>query len=180
MRFSPTPIAGAWLIEADRNVDERGWFGRTFCAREFADHGLDPTVAQSSASFNRRRGTVRGMHWQAPPSSEAKLVRVTRGAICDVIVDLHTLHSFGVELSAAEGIALYIPPGCAHGFQTLVDDTEVSYQMNEYFDPAAARGARWDDPAFDVRWPLPVSVIAERDREWPPYAQPIAAPPPVG
>src|ERR1700742_1152212 len=133
MRFSPTPIAGAWLIEADRHEDERGWFGRTFCAREFESHGLDATVAQTSASWNRRRGTVRGMHWQAPPSEEAKLVRVTRGAICDVIVDLRTLRSFGVELSADEGIALYIPPGCAHGFQTLVDDTEVSYQMNTEF-----------------------------------------------
>ena len=172
MRFSPTPIAGAWLIEPDRHEDERGWFGRTFCAREFAEHGLDGRIVQTSASYNRRRGTVRGMHWQAAPAEEAKLVRVTQGAIVDVIVDLRTLRSFGVELSAAEGIALYVPPGCAHGFQTLADDTEVSYQMNAYFNADAARGARWDDPAMNVKWPLPVTVISERDRAWPPLQTP--------
>jgi dTDP-4-dehydrorhamnose 3,5-epimerase len=171
MRFHPLPIGGAWLVEPEPHADVRGFFARTFCASEFEEHGLDPAVAQTSVSFNRSRGTVRGMHWADSP--ETKLVRVTRGAVFDVIVDLHAgggPRSFGLELSASNGIQLYIPAGIAHGFQTLADDTEVSYSMNVAFDPAAARGARWDDPALDVSWPLPITVISDKDRSWPPLA----------
>jgi dTDP-4-dehydrorhamnose 3,5-epimerase len=177
MRFLPTPISGAWLIEPEVHEDERGHFGRTFCASEFAAQGLDPNVAQTSVSFNLRRGTVRGMHWSE--NGETRLLRVNRGAIFDVLADLRgdgPPRAFGVELNAVNGIALYVPVGCAHGFQTLADDTEVGYQMNVPFEAGAARGARWDDPSFNIKWPLPVTVISEKDRSWPPLAQTAHAP----
>jgi dTDP-4-dehydrorhamnose 3,5-epimerase len=175
MRFTPTRIDGAWIVEREPHRDERGHFARTFCVREFSDHGLDPTVVQSSESFNRLRGTVRGMHWQAAPAEEAKLVRVVQGAIHDVIVELATGLTVATELSAANGRALYIPPGCAHGFQTLQDGTTVAYQMNEFFSPEHARGARWDDPAMDVHWPIAISAIAEKDLMWPAFERQAAA-----
>ena len=173
--FTATAVSGAWLIDPERLADDRGFFARTFCADELAARGLDARVAQTSIAWNRERGTVRGMHWQAPPHAEAKLVRCTRGAIHDVIVDLRPdspsyRRHVAVELSAENRRQLYVPPGCAHGYQTLADDTEVAYQMSEPFAPAAGRGARWDDPAFGIAWPLPVTVISDRDRAYPDFA----------
>jgi dTDP-4-dehydrorhamnose 3,5-epimerase len=172
VRFVPTDIPGVQVVEQDRHLDERGFFARTWCAREFADHGLDPRLVQCSVSFNARRGTLRGLHYQAPPAAEAKLVRCTRGALFDVAVDLRprsrTFRRWvGVELTAETGRALYIPEGFAHGFLTLADATEVSYQMSVAFSPGQARGVRWNDPWLDVRWPGPAEVMAERDRGYP-------------
>ena len=169
MIFTPTPVAGAFVIDVERIADERGFFARTFCAREFAAHGLNPRVVQCSVSFNRTKGTLRGLHFQRPPHAEAKLVRCTRGALFDVIVDLRPdsptfRQHFGIELSARNGKMPYVPEGCAHGFQTLEDDTEVLYQMSEFFAPEAGGGVRWNDAAFGIQWPLAVAVISERDR----------------
>lgn len=175
MIFKALELPGAFLLEPERVEDERGFFARVFCRRELEAHGLNPAVAQCSLSFNRRRGTVRGMHWQAPPAEEAKLVRCFRGAVHDVIVDLRPdsptfrLHA-AVELDAQNRVALYLPPGFAHGFQTLEDSTELLYQMSEFYAPEHARGFRFDDPEVGIRWPLPVSVISERDRSLPPFA----------
>lgn len=174
MIFRPTPISGAVVIELERLEDERGFFARSFCADEFATHGLNPRVAQCSISFNQKRGTVRGLHFQRPPRAEVKLVRCTAGALYDVIVDVRPdsatfRQHFGVELNAANRKLLYVPEGCAHGFQTLDDDTEVSYQMSETFDPNASGGIRWNDPALGIAWPLAVSSISERDRAWPDF-----------
>ena len=173
MRFTQTEIDGVVLVEPERHEDDRGFFARTFCVDEFAAHGLDPAVVQCNISFNLSAGTVRGMHYQAPPVSETKLVRCTRGAILDVIADLRTdspsyRQHVAVELTAANRLALYISKGLlAHGFQTLEDDTEVSYQMGERYTPGADRGVRHDDPALAIDWPLPVSAISEKDKAWP-------------
>jgi dTDP-4-dehydrorhamnose 3,5-epimerase len=171
MRFEQTPLSGAWLIELDLLVDERGWFARTFDAHEFAERGLSTAVVQCNASFNARRGTLRGMHYQVEPHGESKLVRCVRGAIFDVAVDLRADSEtrcgwHGVELSAENRRAFYIPAGLAHGFQTLTDDAEVLYQMGAPYVPEAARGVRFDDPAFAIDWP-PVDgqrIVSERDR----------------
>jgi dTDP-4-dehydrorhamnose 3,5-epimerase len=172
MRFTETKVAGAYLVEPEQLADERGFFARTWCAEEFADHGLNPRLAQANISFNHRKGTLRGMHYQAEPHAEAKLVRCTRGAIFDVAVDLRPgspTHRawYGVELSADNRAMLYVPEGCAHGFLTLADATEVAYQMSAPFAPEAARGVRFDDPAFGIEWPGEVLVINERDRGYP-------------
>ncbi|MFL5963067.1 MAG: dTDP-4-dehydrorhamnose 3,5-epimerase [Gaiellaceae bacterium] len=172
MRFSEAPLAGVFVIEIDRIEDERGSFARTYCADEFAARGLEACVVQCSVSFTRRRGTVRGLHWQAEPHAEAKVVRVTRGAVHDVVVDVRagspTLHqSFAVRLDAISARSLYIPKGFAHGFQTLEDDTEVGYQVSAAYAPGAACGLRYDDPALAIDWPAPVTVVSERDREHP-------------
>lgn len=171
MRFIETPLNGAWVVDLDLLGDERGWFARTFDAGEFAARGLNPAVVQCNASFNARRGTLRGMHYQAEPHGESKLVRCVHGAIFDVAVDLRggspTLRRWhGVELSADNRLAFYIPPGLAHGFQTLSDDAEVLYQMGNPYVPEAARGVRWDDPAFAIQWPEPDGerIVSERDR----------------
>ena len=174
MKFAATPLAGAWLVSLEPHADARGLFARVFCAEEFAAHGLDPRVAQASISVNRKRGTLRGMHWQAAPHAEAKLVRCEAGAVHDVIVDLRPgsptyLAPFGVDLRAADHLALYIPEGFAHGFQTLEDDTVVHYQMSAPYVPEAGRGARWNDPAFGIRWPLPDPILIPRDREYPDF-----------
>lgn len=173
MKLKPTPITDSWVVEPERLGDERGWFARTFDAEHFAEHGLSPVVAQTNASFNARRGTLRGMHFQAPPHAEPKLVRCVRGAIYDVALDLRPDSStycqwHAVELSGENGLALYLPPGLAHGFQTLVDDCEVHYQMGYRFVPDAARGVRWDDPAFGIRWPeIDVQrTISAKDRSY--------------
>ncbi len=163
------------MLELEKHEDERGYFARTFCVREFETHGLNPNLVQCSTAFNIRRGTLRGFHWQIPPRSEAKLVRVTRGAIHDVIVDLRLdsstrLQHFAAELTADNGHLLYIPMGFAHGFQTLADNTEILYQMSEFFAPECARGARWNDPAFGIKWPQPNPVMNDRDRTWPDFA----------
>jgi dTDP-4-dehydrorhamnose 3,5-epimerase len=176
MRFIETPLPGVWVIEVDLHGDERGWFARTFDAGEFEARGLEPSVVQCSASFNACRDTLRGMHYQAAPHGEAKLVRCVRGAIFDVAVDLRsdspTFRAWhGVELSATRVRALYIPVGLAHGFQTLADDTEVLYQMGQRYVPEAARGVRFDDPAFGIEWPEPgtTRIISERDRSYPDF-----------
>lgn len=174
MIFHQLDIPGAFLIEPERVEDRRGFFARTYCRRELEARGLDPTVVQTSVSVNRLRGTVRGMHWQAAPYEEIKLVRATRGAIFDVILDLRPgsptwKRHAGVELTADNRLSLYVPAGVAHGFQTLEDDTEVFYQMSEFYYPEAARGVRWDDPAFEIEWPLAISMISERDLTFPPF-----------
>jgi dTDP-4-dehydrorhamnose 3,5-epimerase len=165
MKFTETPIAGAYVIDLEPHHDERGFFARTYSDDSFRE--LLPHVVQCSTSFNHRRGTVRGLHYQRAPYGEAKLVRCTRGAIYDVIVDLSTTTWFGVELTQDNHRMLFIPEGIAHGFQTLVDATEVSYQISRDYHPEAAAGVRWDDPALAIDWPLAATVISDRDRAWP-------------
>lgn len=176
MRFIDTPLDGAWVIEPEQFADARGWFARTFDAQAFAARGLNPAVVQCNASFNSRRGTLRGMHYQADPHGESKLVRCVRGAIFDVALDVRADSRaggrwHGVELSAENARAFYIPAGLAHGFQTLTDDCEVLYQMGHRYVPEAARGVRWDDPAFAIDWP-PLDgerIISEKDRTYPDF-----------
>ena len=183
MQFHPLDLPGAFLVELEPAEDERGWFARTFDRDEFAAHGLAHAVAQSSVSLNARAGTLRGLHWQASPHGECKLVRCTRGAIFDVLADVRPeSESFGKwvghELSARNGRMLYAPAGVAHGFQTLEDDTEVSYQMDVPHAPGSARGVRWDDPALGIAWPDPPAgerTISERDRGWPNLREAIGA-----
>jgi dTDP-4-dehydrorhamnose 3,5-epimerase len=176
--FTETPVPGAWLIEPERLSDERGHFARVFSAHEFTERSLDATIAECSTSFNRRAGTLRGLHYQAEPHAEAKLVRCTRGAIYDVALDLRPdspdhLRWYAAELSEDNGCVLFVPRGCAHGFQTLRDDTEIYYQISVPYEPAAARGVRWDDPAFAIDWPEPPAhgrTIAPRDATYPDHA----------
>ena len=178
MIFRETPIAGAFVVEPEPIEDERGHFARTFCAEEFAAHGLDPRVAQCNVSFNARAGTLRGMHYQATPYEEAKLVRCTRGAIYDVAVDLREGSPsrgrwFGVALGQDDGRAFFVPAGCAHGFQTLVDGSEVLYLMSTPYVPGSGRGVRWDDPAFGIEWPEPPPggrTMSQRDASYPDHA----------
>lgn len=172
MIFQDTGLAGAVAIEIERVADARGFFARTFCAREFAERGLTARFVQSSVSFNTRAGTLRGMHFQMPPHREVKLVRCTAGAVWDAIVDLRSgsptrLRWFGTELSAENRRALYIPEGFAHGFITLEPNSEVFYEMSEFYAPESARGLRWNDPALGIAWPKPPQVIAERDASYP-------------
>ena len=174
MQFTPTILPGAYILDVERRIDPRGFFGRTWCVDEFTSHGLNPRVVQCNVSYNAKRGTLRGMHFQTDPFGEAKLVRCTMGAIYDVIVDLRPdsptyLQHTGVELSAQNRRALYIPEGLAHGFQTLTDDAEVFYQMSEYYHAECASGVRWDDPAFGIVWPLSDPILSEKDREFPNY-----------
>ena len=172
MRFVPTSLAGAFIVEPEPFTDDRGVFARTFCAREFKVQGLITTFVQCSTSWNARKGTLRGMHFQLAPASEVKLVRCTAGSLVDVIVDLRPgsptyLQHTAVELSAASRRAFYIPEMFAHGFQTLEDDTEILYQMSEFYTPARGAGLRWDDPRLGIRWPLEVTAMSEKDRSWP-------------
>ena len=172
MRFRETKLPGVFEVELDRMEDERGFFARSFCEREFAQHGLQSAFVQCNISYTRRRGTLRGMHYQRPPAAETKLVRCTRGALYDVAVDLRPdsptwRQHVGVILSAEQRNALYIPAGFGHGFQTLEDDTEVFYQMGNFHSPEHAAGFRHDDPQLAIAWPLPVAVISEKDRAWP-------------
>lgn len=174
MHFVPTPLAGAYLIEPEPVRDERGFFARTWCRDEFAAHSLNPGLVQCSISYNGKKGTLRGMHYQKKPHEEAKLVRCTQGAIHDVLIDLRPespsyLGWFGAELSAANRKSLYIPEGFAHGFLTLTDDAEVLYQISEFFHPECASGIRWNDPAFAIQWPDAVKVISERDANYPDF-----------
>ena len=171
MHFTETPLIGALVVELQPHKDDRGLFARTFCAREFRAQGLIETVVQCNTSWNTSKGTVRGLHYQLPPSSEAKLVRCTAGAVWDVIVDLRPasrtyLQHVGVELTAANQKALYIPEMFAHGFQTLEDGTEVFYQMSEFYAPELARGLRYDDPKLGIKWPLAVASISDKDQAW--------------
>ena len=172
MIFVPTMFAGAWLIQPEYHADERGSFARGWCYNEFAAHGIEARFVQGNISINHTRGTVRGMHFQLGAHVEAKLVRCTRGSILDVIVDLRPESPTrcrwqGFELTADNHHAVFVPEGFAHGFQTLTDDTEVNYQVSSAYHGASACGVRWDDPAIRVEWPLPVSVILERDKTWP-------------
>lgn len=175
MIFSETKLPGAFIIEIQRLEDERGFFGRSFCSLEFEERGLNPFVAQCNVSFNRDAGTLRGMHFQAAPHAEEKLVRCTRGALYDVIIDLRPESpSFkrwvSLELTEDNGRMLYIPKGFAHGFQTLADKTEIFYQMSAFYHPDSGRGVRWNDPAFGIQWPETDRVIlSDRDRLWPDY-----------
>ncbi len=180
MIFTETPLRGAFVIEPDPQEDARGLFARTWCRREFEARGLGTRVAQCSISFNTRRGTLRGMHYQAPPAEETKLVRCTRGAIYDVIIDLRP-HSptftehFAVVLTVDNRKMLHIPAGFAHGFQTLEAATEVLYQMSEFYSPEYARGVRWDDPIFGISWPDDERIILERDRTYPDFRPSLRA-----
>jgi dTDP-4-dehydrorhamnose 3,5-epimerase len=169
-----TPIPGAYTVRIEPYADDRGFFARTWCRGEFGRAGIDAEMVQASMSHNRVAGTLRGLHFAWPPSHEAKLVRCQRGRVFDVIVDLRPasaafLQHFAVELDSGMGNALYIPPGVAHGFQTLVDDADVHYMMTEAYRPELADGVRFDDPAFDIRWPQEVSRIVERDRTYPDF-----------
>jgi len=172
--FTETPVRGAFLLDLELREDERGFFARTWCEHEGAERGLNLHVAQCNLSFNKKQGTLRGLHYQAEPFQEAKLVRCTHGAIYDVIVDLRP-HSpsfkqhFAAVLSAGNRRALYVPEGCAHGFQTLEDDTEVFYQMSAPYSADHARGVRWDDPAFGITWPQAERIMADRDRTYPDF-----------
>jgi dTDP-4-dehydrorhamnose 3,5-epimerase len=171
LKFESTPLAGLYVVELERLEDERGFFARSFCQDEFRGHGLRPVIVQCNVSWNRRRGTLRGLHFQVAPHEEAKVVRCTRGAIWDVVVDLREdsatrLRWHAVELSAANRRALYVPEGFAHGFQTLADDSEVLYQMSESHYPQLARGVRWDDPKLGITWPLADPILSERDRSY--------------
>ena len=171
MIFRELSVAGAYVLEPERHTDARGYFARTFCVDELAEHGLDPTLAQISTSFNARRGTLRGMHYQRAPHEETKLVRCTRGAIYDVILDLRadseTSGSWvAAELDAENGHLAYVPKGCAHGFLTLADDTEVEYLISTPHAPDAAAGVRWDDPKYGIEWPFEPVVMSDKDRSW--------------
>ena len=175
MKFIDVPVAGAYVIEIQPIVDERGFFARTWCAQEFRRRGLNPNLVQCSISFNRRRGTLRGMHYQEQPHPEARLVRCSSGAIYDVIVDLRPTSTtycqwFAVELTGEDHKMIYVPEGFAHGFQTLSDNTEVFYQISEAYRPEWARGVRWNDPRFGIKWPIREMVISQRDRDFPDYA----------
>jgi len=170
--FHETILKGAFIVEPERKEDERGFFARTWSTEEYSKHGLNPKISQCSVSYNSRKGTLRGMHYQVPPHEEVKLVRCTRGAIFDVVIDLrpgsstYTRHT-SVVLTEANGLLLYIPEGVAHGYQTLEDDSEVFYQISETFHPESARGVRWDDPCFDIPWPDADRIILPRDRQYP-------------
>lgn len=176
MIFQPLDLPDVHLLKPERFEDDRGAFTRLFCPREMASHGLRPSMAQSSLSSNHQAGTVRGMHFQAPPYQEAKVVRVVSGAVFDAVVDLRRdSTTFGrhlaVELSAANGHGLYVPPGFAHGFQTLEDGTEVLYFISEFYVPVAGRGFRWDDPDVGIDWPLPVTALSDKDRGLPSFRE---------
>ncbi|MBA3544391.1 MAG: dTDP-4-dehydrorhamnose 3,5-epimerase [Chthoniobacterales bacterium] len=174
MIFTKTPLAGACVIDLDRHRDARGFFARSFCQREFAAHGLNREIRQCNLSFNHKAGTLRGLHFQKAPGAEAKLIRCVRGAIHDVIIDLRPASEtygqhFAVTLDAGRRRALFVPESFAHGFQTLEDESEVEYQMTNFYAPEYAAGYRYDDRAFAIVWPLPVSVISEPDLAWPPF-----------
>lgn len=172
MRFTSLDIEGAWTVEPEPFRDERGWFARVFCEESFASHGLETHFPQHSLSCSRDRGTLRGMHYQRAPHAETKLVACLQGAVCDVLVDLRPhsptyLRWTGVELSAENGVQVYIPEGCAHGFQTLTDDVLIRYMISSAYAPDHAAGLRYDDPAIGIDWPAEPGVMSDKDRNWP-------------
>lgn len=174
MRFAETPLPGAYVIEPEPRVDERGFFARVFCTDELARHGLEPHVAQINDSLSREAGTLRGLHYQLPPAAETKLVRCIQGAVWDVILDLRRESAtfgrwFGIELTAENRTMLYVPRGFAHGFVTLVPDTEIVYVVSHPYAPEYERGIRWNDPAFSIDWPVEPVVISEKDRSLPDF-----------
>jgi dTDP-4-dehydrorhamnose 3,5-epimerase len=172
MRFTETAIAGVWVIDPDFHVDDRGRFFRAWCLRDFSEHGIHFVPVQENIGFNLHKGTVRGMHYQGPPAVEAKLVRCTKGAIFDVALDLRADSLtrgqwFGTELTADNGRMLYVPEHCAHGYQSLEDRTEMYYSTSQFYAPNTAYGARFDDPAFGIQWPMGPSAVSLQDRNWP-------------
>ncbi len=176
MIFTETKLKGAYIIDLDRKTDERGFFARAFCQNEFSDHGLKPVIAQANVASNAKQGTLRGMHFQYPPAAETKLVRCTRGAILDIIVDLRPesptyLEHISVELNEDNMTALYVPERFAHGYQALRDNTDTSYQVGEFYTPSAEGGLRYDDPRLGLKWPLPVSVISPKDQAFRPLRE---------
>ncbi|HZH07040.1 MAG TPA: dTDP-4-dehydrorhamnose 3,5-epimerase [Lautropia sp.] len=176
MKFTPTPLAGATIVDIERREDARGWFGRSYCEHEFEAHGLPTRMVQTNTSLTRKRGTLRGMHYQLAPNAEDKLVRCVSGAIWDAIVDIRPesptyCQWTGVELSADNARMLLVPKGFAHGFVTLTDDAVVTYQVSAFYAPASERGARHDDPAFGIAWPVPVLDLSDKDRNWPDFAR---------
>jgi dTDP-4-dehydrorhamnose 3,5-epimerase len=180
MRLTETRLTGAYLIELELRQDARGFFARSFCQREFESHGLKPLVAQCNCSFNHRKGTLRGMHYQLAPAAETKLVRCTRGAVWDVIVDLRPtsptyLQHIGVELSDDNRRQLYVPEMFAHGYLTLTPGAEVAYQVGEFYTPGYERGIRFDDPALQIEWPAKIELVSEKDMAWPRYVPEIGA-----
>ncbi len=175
MNFQKTRLEGAWIVDLNRLEDERGFFARSFCQREFTEHGMNPHIAQCNVSYNQKKGTLRGMHLQISPSREAKVVQCTQGAIYDVMIDMRPdsptfCESLGVVLSAENYRMLYIPEGFAHGFLTLEDHSNVFYLMSEFYAPDYARGFRWNDPAFNIAWPDTPAVISERDAGYPDFS----------
>jgi len=174
VKFTPTPIPGAFVVELQPVADERGFFARSWCAEEFAAHGLNARLVQCNVSFNKRRGTLRGLHYQVKPHEEAKLIRCTAGAVFDVLVDMRPASPafrrwFAAELSGANRRMLYCPEGVAHGFQTLTDDAELSYQMSESYNSTSERGVRWNDPAFGIVWPIDKPTLSPRDSVYPDF-----------
>jgi dTDP-4-dehydrorhamnose 3,5-epimerase len=174
MKFTETGLEGAWIVDVEPLSDDRGFFGRTWCAKEFAEHGMVADIAQCNLSYNHRKGTLRGLHYQVAPAAEAKFVRCTAGAVHDVIVDVRPDSAtyrqwIGVDLTAENRRALYVPPLFAHGYITLTDGAEVIYQVSEFYTPGAERGARYDDPAFGIEWPVAIEVLSEKDAAWVPF-----------
>jgi dTDP-4-dehydrorhamnose 3,5-epimerase len=172
MNFIETPIAGAYLLQLQPIADDRGWFGRGWCSRELGEHGLTGAMTQLNAAYTVREGTVRGLHYQLPPDDEAKLARCTKGRLFDVLVDLRAASPTrgrwaGYELTPENGLMLYVPEGCAHGYQTLAADTEMYYLTSKPYAPGSARGLRYDSAAVGIQWPLPVSVVSAADQAWP-------------
>ena len=176
MKFKQADIKGSFIIELEKHRDERGDFARTWCRREFERQGITATPVQANMAVSIRKGTLRGMHYQVPPFEEAKLIRCVKGAIFDVLIDLRPASStfnrwFGIELTGDQDRMIYIPEGCAHGYQTLVDETEIHYLTTAFYSPESERGIRWDDPAFSIKWPLMEGLLlSEKDRNWPLYA----------
>jgi len=176
MIFAETVLKGAFVIDLEKREDDRGFFARAFCQREFEAHGLKPVIAQANIGFNRRKGTLRGMHFQYPPAAETKLVRCSRGAIIDIIVDLRPesptyLKHVAVELTADNHRGIFIPERFAHGYQALEDDTETTYHVGEFYTPGSEGGLLYNDPALGLQWPLPISVISDKDRQWRPLGE---------
>ncbi len=176
MQFIETKLPGAYIINLDTLEDERGFFARAFCQKEFEENGLKSNIAQCNLSFNHKKGTLRGMHYQVKPYEEVKMVRCTQGKILDVIIDLRKNSAtykkwVGVELSAENNSMLYVPKGFAHGYQTLEDNSVVYYQVTEFYQPGSERGIRWNDPAFNIDWPLEISVISDKDNSLPDYTE---------
>jgi dTDP-4-dehydrorhamnose 3,5-epimerase len=174
MKFMETNIFGAWVIDPSPHQDDRGRFMRAWCAREFEAHEIKFVPVQANIGFSKKAGTTRGMHFQTAPALEAKLVRCTTGAVFDTLIDLREGSKtygdwFGVELSAENGRMLYVPEHCAHGYQTLADDTEIYYMASEVFTPSAVRGFKYDDPAFNIKWPLAATAVSDQDRNWPSF-----------
>jgi dTDP-4-dehydrorhamnose 3,5-epimerase len=174
MKFNETKLKGAFVVEIEKLADDRGFFARSWCQKEFEAQGLTSGVLQANVSYNRKKGTLRGMHYQIAPYQECKLIRCTRGAIYDVIIDLRTdsetfKHWTALELTADNYTMFYVPEDFAHGFITLVDNTEITYQVSQFYTPGCEKGIRFNDPTFNIEWPLDVSVISDKDRNWPDF-----------